>query len=240
MEGAWEAMSQIIIQQEDERQLDTIRVRVIEWSNWRQGWRKACKMWTKGSRECWNHQKCVEAHEDVQKSRNQVAEVGFEYFCLDYVSKMEWVLWNVTVFLSWFAPWSSMSLRTLASTSDGSTHFQHFQIDLWPHWVVSLLLILSHRLSYVSIILLYLILSILLLYIWPLTFIPDFGLTYLTFGLRLWQLYSCWHSGNSSAWSLRITTVSGMFPITSFPCICYRTEDYHCVSVSHLFGSPLS
>ena len=25
-----------------------------------------------------------------------------------------------------------------------------------------------------------------------------------------------------------------------FPCICYRTEDYHCVSVSHLFGSPLS
>ena len=23
-------------------------------------------------------------------------------------------------------------------------------------------------------------------------------------------------------------------------CICYRTEDYHCVSVSHLFGLPLS
>ena len=34
--------------------------------------------------------------------------------------------------------------------------------------------------------------------------------------------------------------MSGMFPVTSFPCICYRTEDYHCVSVSvsHLFGSP--
>ena len=30
MEGAWEAMPQIIIQQEDERQLDTIRVKVIE------------------------------------------------------------------------------------------------------------------------------------------------------------------------------------------------------------------
>ena len=29
-----------------------------------------------------------------------------------------------------------------------------------------------------------------------------------------------------------------MFPVASFPCICYRTEDYHCVSVSHLFGSP--
>ena len=25
-----------------------------------------------------------------------------------------------------------------------------------------------------------------------------------------------------------------------FPCICYRTEDYHCLRVSHLFGSTLS
>ena len=74
----------------------------------------------------------------------------------------------------------------------------------------------------------------------PPTFVPDFGLMYLTFRLRLWQLYSCWQGGNSSAWSLRITTVSGMFPVASFSCICYRTEDYHCVSVSHLFSSPLS
>ena len=49
MEGAWEAMSWIIIQQESERQLDTIRVRVIERSNWRQGQRIACGMWTEGS-----------------------------------------------------------------------------------------------------------------------------------------------------------------------------------------------
>ena len=34
--------------------------------------------------------------------------------------------------------------------------------------------------------------------------------------------------------------MSGMFPVASFPCMCYRTEDYHCVSVSRLFGSPLS
>ena len=34
--------------------------------------------------------------------------------------------------------------------------------------------------------------------------------------------------------------MSGMFPVASFPCICYRTEDYHCVSVSHLFGSSQS
>ena len=46
------------------------------------------------------------------------------------------------------------------------------------------------------------------------------------------HIYSCWHSGNSSPWSLRITTVSGMFPCHLLPCICYRTEDYHCVSVS--------
>ena len=30
MEGAWEAISQIIIQQENKRKIDTIRVRVIE------------------------------------------------------------------------------------------------------------------------------------------------------------------------------------------------------------------
>ena len=36
-EGAWEAMSWIIIQQGDERQLDTIRARVIEQSIWKQG-----------------------------------------------------------------------------------------------------------------------------------------------------------------------------------------------------------
>ena len=34
--------------------------------------------------------------------------------------------------------------------------------------------------------------------------------------------------------------MSGMFPVASFPCICNRIEDYHCVSVSCLFGSPLS
>ena len=49
MEGAWEAMSWIIVQQENERQLDTIRKRVIERSNWRQGRRIAHGTWTKGS-----------------------------------------------------------------------------------------------------------------------------------------------------------------------------------------------
>ena len=60
MEGAWEAMSQIIVQQEDERQLDTIRVRVIKQSNWRQGQRIAHGTWTEGSEECWNHQNGAE------------------------------------------------------------------------------------------------------------------------------------------------------------------------------------
>ena len=44
-------------------------------------------MWTKGSGECRNRQKCAEACKDVRKVGNRVAEVGFEYFCLDYVSK---------------------------------------------------------------------------------------------------------------------------------------------------------
>ena len=50
-------MSRIIVQQENERQLDTIRARVIEQSNWRQGQRIACGTWPKGSEEhrnCWN------------------------------------------------------------------------------------------------------------------------------------------------------------------------------------------
>ena len=49
-EGAWEAMSQIIVQQENKRQLDTIRARVIERSNWRQGQRIVHRMWTEGSK----------------------------------------------------------------------------------------------------------------------------------------------------------------------------------------------
>ena len=67
--------------------------------------------------------------------------------------------------VSWFVPQSSISLQTLAPASNGSTHFRRFWIDLRPHWVVSLLLILSHGLLYVSVILLYLIFSILLDYI---------------------------------------------------------------------------
>ena len=64
-EGAWEAMSRIIIQQESERQLDTIRARVIEQSNWRQGRRIACGMQTKGSEEYQNCRNGVETREDV-------------------------------------------------------------------------------------------------------------------------------------------------------------------------------
>ena len=53
-----------------------------------------------------------------------------------------------------------------------------------------------------------------------------------------WAICHGWHSQDSSAWSLRITTVSGMFPVDSMYRTCYRSEDYiyHCVSdsVSHL------
>ena len=80
-------MSRIIIQQENERQLDTIRARVIEQSIWKQGQRKVRRSWTIGSKECRNRQKCVEACGDVRRVGNRVAEVGLEYFCPDYVSK---------------------------------------------------------------------------------------------------------------------------------------------------------
>ena len=71
------------------------------------------------------------------------------------------------------------------------------------------------------------------------TSVPDFGLMYLTFGLCLWQLYSCWHGGNSSAWSLRITTVSGMFPVTSFPCIYYSWGLPLCQCVTSIRLAPV-
>ena len=109
--------------------------------------------------------------------------------------------------------------------------------------ITSPLLILSHRLLYDSRIFL------LSFFTWysqfplstfrSLTFIPDFSFMYPTFRLHLWHLYSCWYGGNSSAWSLRITTVSGMFPVISFPCISYRTEDYHCVSVISIWLTPV-
>ena len=62
-----------------------------------------------------------------------------------------------------------MSLQSLVSTSDTLAHLRHVRINLQPNWVIGLLLILSYGLSYVPIILLYLILSILLVYI----LIPD-------------------------------------------------------------------
>ena len=59
-------MSQIILQQVSERQLDTIRVRVIERSIWKQGQRMVCRMQTEGSknvgiaRSAWKHAKTCE------------------------------------------------------------------------------------------------------------------------------------------------------------------------------------
>ena len=95
MEGAWEAMSQIIIQQEDMRQLDTIRVRVIERSNWRQGWRRVCGMWTEGSGECfgsvWKHAKMYEG------AGIKLLRLGSNISAWIMSAKMKWVLWNVTI-----------------------------------------------------------------------------------------------------------------------------------------------
>ena len=60
-------MSRIIIQQENERQLDIIRARVIKWSIWKQGRRIARGMRTKGSENVGiarSAQKCMKTCEE--------------------------------------------------------------------------------------------------------------------------------------------------------------------------------
>ena len=71
MEGAWEAMSWIMIQQESKRQLDTIRVRVIEQSIWKQGWRIVCGTRTEGSKN-------VGITGNTQKHAKMCKESGIE------------------------------------------------------------------------------------------------------------------------------------------------------------------
>ena len=70
-EGAWEAMSRIIIQQESKTQLDTIRARVIEQSIWRQGRRIVHGTWTKGSKN-------VGIARSAQKCTKMCEESGIE------------------------------------------------------------------------------------------------------------------------------------------------------------------
>ena len=84
-------MSRIIVQQANERQLDTIRVRVMEQSIWRQGWDSARNA-VRWFRECRNR---LEMHGNVRKCTKlckgwgiEFTEFRFEYFCLDYVSKI--------------------------------------------------------------------------------------------------------------------------------------------------------
>ena len=75
----------------NERQLDTIRARVMERGIWRQGWKIVCGMWSEGSVNFGiirNYAERAEVCEVVRRVGNRVAEYGFEYFCLDYVSKI--------------------------------------------------------------------------------------------------------------------------------------------------------
>ena len=90
-EGASGAVSWIIVQQENERQLDTIRVRAIERNIWRQGRKVVRRMWSEGSVNFTiirNYAECAEVCEMVRRIGNRVAEFRFEYFCPDYVSKI--------------------------------------------------------------------------------------------------------------------------------------------------------
>ena len=65
----------------NERQLDTIRARVMEQSIWRQGRNIVCRMWSEGSVNFGivrNYAECVEVCEVVRRVGNRVAEYGFE------------------------------------------------------------------------------------------------------------------------------------------------------------------
>ena len=64
-------MSWIIVQQENERQLDTIRARVIEQSNWRQGRRLAHGTRTEGSKN-------VGITRSARKCTKMCEELGIE------------------------------------------------------------------------------------------------------------------------------------------------------------------
>ena len=66
MEGAWEAMSRIIVQQANERQLDTIRARVMERSIWRQGRGIVCRTRSDGSENVRIVRKCAEMRRSVR------------------------------------------------------------------------------------------------------------------------------------------------------------------------------
>ena len=59
-------MSQIIVQQENERQLDTIRARVMEFSIWRQGRGIVHRMWSNGSENVGIIRKCVGTRRSVR------------------------------------------------------------------------------------------------------------------------------------------------------------------------------
>ena len=63
----------------------------MERSIWRQGRKIVLRMWSEGSVNfgiVWNYAECAEVCEVVRRVGNRVAEYGFEYFCLDYVSKI--------------------------------------------------------------------------------------------------------------------------------------------------------
>ena len=82
-------MSRIIVQQENERQFDTIRARVIEQSNWRQGRRIACGTWTKGSEEYWNRQNGAECVKMCEVLEIKLLKLGSNISAWIMSAKME-------------------------------------------------------------------------------------------------------------------------------------------------------
>ena len=82
-------MSWIIVQQENKRQLDTIRARVIERSNWRQGRRIVRGTWTEGSEEYRNRRNGVECAKMCKVSEIELLKLGSNISAWIMSAKME-------------------------------------------------------------------------------------------------------------------------------------------------------
>ena len=81
------AMPWIMVQQENERQLDTIRARAIERSIRRQGRKDSTRNAVRRFQKCRNHQNGAERAKMCEVSGIALLRLGSDIFCPDYVSK---------------------------------------------------------------------------------------------------------------------------------------------------------
>ena len=89
MEGAWGAMPRIMVQQENERQLDTIRARAIERNIRRQGQKDSVQNAVQRFRKCRNHGNGVERAKMCEVSGIVLLRLGSNISARIMSAKME-------------------------------------------------------------------------------------------------------------------------------------------------------